>query len=171
MSVLGSTVSGMTSTATRISHTLPSPLGDITLELDGDALVRLSIHDGPPVSTDSAPEHSLLAQIVEQLTEYFDGQRQGFDVPLALEGTAFQQDIWQALLDIPYGHTLSYGELGAAAGHPGSARAVGGAVGANPIPIIVPCHRVMGANGAITGYSGGSGIATKQWLLEKERSA
>jgi O-6-methylguanine DNA methyltransferase len=103
--------------------------------------------------------------------EYFNGQRQDFDVPVTLEGTAFQQDIWQALLDIPYGHTLSYGELGAAAGHPGSARAVGGAVGANPIPIIVPCHRVMGANGAITGYSGGSGIATKQWLIEKERSA
>ncbi len=164
----------MTSTkplTTPVSHTLPSPLGDITLELEGDALVRLSIHDGPAVSTESAPEHSLLAQIVEQLMEYFNGQRQDFDVPVALEETAFQQDIWQALLDIPYGHTLSYGELGAAAGHPGSARAVGGAVGANPIPIIVPCHRVMGANGAITGYSGGSGIATKQWLLEKERSA
>lgn len=155
----------------RVSHTLPSPLGDITLELDGDALVRLSIHDGPAVSSDSAPEHPVLAQVVKQLTEYFDGRRQDFEVPVSLEGTAFQLDIWQTLVDIPYGHTLSYGELGAAAGHPGSARAVGGAVGANPIPIIVPCHRVMGANGAITGYSGGSGIPTKQWLLDKERNA
>ncbi len=94
----------MTSTkplTTPVSHTLPSPLGDITLELEGDALVRLSIHDGPAVSTESAPEHSLLAQIVEQLMEYFNGQRQDFDVPVALEGTAFQQDIWQPFWIFP----------------------------------------------------------------------
>jgi len=164
----------MTSVAiadTQISHRFASPLGDITIELDGDKLSTITIHDDHAVSTTPVPSHPMLVEIINQLEEYFDGRRREFDVPLALEGTAFQQDIWQALLEIPYGQTLSYGELGAAAGHPGSARAVGGAVGANPVPMIVPCHRVMGKDGSITGYSGGSGIPTKQWLLKREQTA
>lgn len=174
MSVQGTTVWGMTSVATtdtRTTHTFPSPVGDITLWLEGNALARLTIHDGPAAAAATTPEHPVLADIVAQLAEYFAGHRQSFDVPLALRGTTFQEDIWNTLVDIPYGHTRSYGELGARAGHPGSARAVGGAVGANPVPIIVPCHRVMGKDGAITGYSGGSGIPTKQWLLRMEQAA
>jgi methylated-DNA-[protein]-cysteine S-methyltransferase len=104
----------------------------------------------------SDPHHPVLQEVSRQLTEYFAGQRTQFDVPLDLAyGTAFQQSVWQALLKIPQGGTASYGELSQRIGKPAAVRAVGAAVGRNPVSVIVPCHRVMGANGALTGYAGG----------------
>jgi methylated-DNA-[protein]-cysteine S-methyltransferase len=101
-------------------------------------------------------------------SEYFAGHRHDFDLPVSLAGTAFQLAVWEQLVDLEYGEVVSYGELGMATGRATAGRAVGGAVGANPIPIIVPCHRVLGSDGRITGYSGGDGIPTKAWLLEHE---
>ena len=103
-----------------------------------------------------------------QLGEYFDGSRTTFDLPLALSGTRFQEAIWNELTTIPFGEKLTYDELGQKAGLGRAPRAVGGAVGRNPIPIIVPCHRVLGASGTITGYSAGDGIPTKEKLLRHE---
>lgn len=104
----------------------------------------------------TAPDHPVLKQAVAQLTEYFAGTRTAFDLPLDLAyGTAFQQSVWQALLKIPQGGTASYGEVSQRIGKPAAVRAVGAAVGRNPISVIVPCHRVMGTNGALTGYAGG----------------
>ncbi len=111
-------------------------------------------------------ETPLLLEAKNQLTDYFAGDRQSFDLPLKPEGTEFQQAVWQQMLAIPYGETKTYGDL--AQSLKSAARAVGGACGKNPIPIIIPCHRVMGANGKLTGFSGGEGISTKQALLRLE---
>jgi methylated-DNA-[protein]-cysteine S-methyltransferase len=109
----------------------------------------------------------VLKKVIAQLTEYFSGQRSRFDVPLDLAyGTAFQQSVWQALLTIPPGGTTSYSELSARIGKPAAVRAVGAAIGRNPVSIIVPCHRVMGAGGALTGYAGG--LERKSALLRLE---
>ena len=102
-----------------------------------------------------------------QLREYFEGTRQVFDVPLALSGTPFQLKVWAALTDIPYGETITYGELAQRIGQPDAVRAVGAANGKNPVPIIVPCHRVIGSNGKLTGYGGG--LPIKAALLDLER--
>jgi methylated-DNA-[protein]-cysteine S-methyltransferase len=113
------------------------------------------------------PEHPVLKEVIRQLGEYFAGQRAAFDVPLDLaHGTAFQQAVWQALLNIPQGGTASYGEVSRRIGKPAAVRAVGAAVGRNPVSIIVPCHRVMGAKGALTGYAGG--LDRKTALLQLE---
>ena len=113
------------------------------------------------------PDHPVLQEVMRQLGEYFAGVRTAFDVPLDLAyGTAFQQSVWQALLDIPPGGTTSYSEVSARIGKPAAVRAVGAAVGRNPVSIIVPCHRVMGANGALTGYAGG--LDRKSALLRLE---
>jgi methylated-DNA-[protein]-cysteine S-methyltransferase len=113
------------------------------------------------------PGHPLLLRAVAQLQEYFAGQRSSFDLPLDLQGgTAFQQDVWQALLAIPAGGTTSYGNLSQRIGKPAAVRAVGAAVGRNPVSIIVPCHRVLGANGSLTGYAGG--LERKSALLQLE---
>jgi methylated-DNA-[protein]-cysteine S-methyltransferase len=115
----------------------------------------------------SDPDHPVLQEVSRQLTEYFAGQRTQFDVPLDLTyGTAFQQSVWQALLKIPQGGTASYGEVSQRIGKPAAVRAVGAAVGRNPVSIIVPCHRVMGTNGALTGYAGG--LERKAALLTLE---
>jgi methylated-DNA-[protein]-cysteine S-methyltransferase len=105
--------------------------------------------------------------VVTQLAEYFDGRRRQFDLPLAPEGTPFQQSVWRALLDIPYGETISYGELATRIGRRSASRAVGLANGSNPLPIVIPCHRVIGASGKLTGYGGG--LAIKDQLLALER--
>jgi methylated-DNA-[protein]-cysteine S-methyltransferase len=110
---------------------------------------------------------AVLAEAAGQLAEYFDGQRQDFDLPLALDGTAFQRRVWHALLSIGYGETVSYGQLAGQIGRPTAARAVGLANGRNPVSIIVPCHRVVGSDGNLTGYGGG--LDNKQRLLELER--
>jgi methylated-DNA-[protein]-cysteine S-methyltransferase len=149
---------------------LESPIGRIEVVGNGEAIVSLSIEKDGRLPWDELPEQSdpVLDRAVEQLGEYFAGHRQDFDLPLSLAGTAFQLAVWEQLVALEFGEVVSYGELGMATGRATAGRAVGGAVGANPIPIIVPCHRVLGSDGRITGYSGGEGIPTKSWLLEHE---
>ncbi len=144
--------------------TLDSPLGPLALTSDGEFLIGLAI--GKSVLEPSSD--AVIELATRQLQEYFAGKRTTVDLPLKAEGTAFQQSIWKALQGIPHGQTTSYGELGSAVGKPGSARAVGGAVGANPLPIVIPCHRVLASDRRITGYSGGEGIPTKEKLLDLE---
>ncbi len=152
---------------TPITKIVESPVGRLSLTEAGGALVRIAWADheaGDPRAR--LGETSLLARAAEQLGEYFTGARRDFDLPLAPQGTAFQRRVWTEMARIPYGATASYGAL---AGKTGSAaRAVGGACGANPIPIVIPCHRVVGAGGALGGFSGGTGVATKLALLELE---
>jgi len=120
----------------------------------------------PPGSTEGT--EPVLEAAAEQLREYFAGERTSFDLPLALDGTPFQQEAWRALADIPYGETVSYGEQARRLGRPDAVRAVGAANGANPIAIVLPCHRVIGADGSLTGFGGG--LETKRRLLDLERS-
>lgn len=149
---------------------LASPIGRIEVVGNGEAIVSLSIEKDGALPWDAVPEQSdpILDRAVQQLEEYFAGHRHDFDLPLSLVGTAFQLAVWEQLVALEFGEVVSYGELGMATGRATAGRAVGGAVGANPIPIIVPCHRVLGSDGRITGYSGGEGIPTKSWLLEHE---
>ena len=147
--------------------TLDTEIGPIVVAAEGDRIVSLRI-ERRPMRPESAHHHSAISSAIDQLREYFSGARTDFTVPFTTQGTAFQQAVWRELQSIPYGETLTYGELAERVGKPGSARAVGGAVGANPIPIIIPCHRVMGTSGAITGYSAGEGIPTKKALLDLE---
>jgi methylated-DNA-[protein]-cysteine S-methyltransferase len=139
-----------------------TPLGPLTLSEEDGAIVALDWGTG----RDQA-ETPLLLEAREQLQDYFDGQRTGFELPLAPFGSAFRQKVWAALRAIPPGETRGYGDLAKALGT--AARAVGQANGANPIPIIIPCHRVVGAGGLLGGYSGGEGPETKRYLLELER--
>lgn len=149
--------------------TIDSPLGPITLEANSHHLLALTIHrDDEKVSLRPQTHNAILALTTAQLAEYFEGTRTTFDIPLSPKGTPFQEAIWRCLRDISWGHTDTYRGLGESAGYPNASRAVGGAVGANPIPIVIPCHRIVGASGAITGYSGGNGISTKQTLLRHE---
>jgi methylated-DNA-[protein]-cysteine S-methyltransferase len=149
---------------------LDSPIGRIEVVGDGTAIISLAIERNRKLPHDSFDELPDLVtdSAILQLQEYFAGARHDFDVPVSLAGTAFQLAVWEQLVDLEWGEIVSYGELGVAAGRGPAARAVGGAVGANPVPIIVPCHRVLGSDGRITGYSGGEGIPTKSWLLAHE---
>lgn len=148
-----------------------SPIGRIELVADADAVIALSIERGGVLPHDDEPERSnpVLESARSQLLEYFAGRRTDFDIPVRLVGTPFQTAVWAELERLGWGEAISYGALAAAVGKPGSARAIGGAVGANPVPIIVGCHRVLASDGRITGYSGGNGIPTKLWLLGHER--
>jgi methylated-DNA-[protein]-cysteine S-methyltransferase len=138
-----------------------SPAGLNSLCFDGQK------HAPDPSVWPSDPDHPVLQQTVQWLDLYFRGRVRPFDAPLDLSGgSAFQQAVWQALLAIAPGHTCSYGALATALGRPGAARAVGAAVGQNPISLIVPCHRVIGANAQLTGYAGG--LDRKAWLLQLE---
>lgn len=142
----------------------PSPIGILTLTQQDDSIIRL---DFPGVSMQGAPEPTqLLLEACRQLREYFAGQRRSFQLPLAPQGTPFQQQVWQALAEIPYGETRTYGEIAEAIGRKGASRAVGAANHRNPLPIFIPCHRVIGANGSLTGYAGG--LETKRFLLALE---
>lgn len=150
---------------------LDSPIGRLELTGDDEAVTGLAIERDGALPHDGEPERSnaVLDDARTQLTEYFAGSRTEFDVPVRFSGTPFQQAVWAELERLGWGEATSYGALAAAVGKPGSARAIGGAVGANPIPIIVGCHRVLASDGRITGYSGGEGIPTKLWLLGHER--
>jgi methylated-DNA-[protein]-cysteine S-methyltransferase len=148
--------------------TYASPFGAIRLRADDAALLELTFADGP-ADGDAGGGHPVLAAACAQLDEYFDGTRTAFDLPLRLGGTAWEQRVWAALQEIPYGETTTYGALAVRLGAPGAARAVGAANGRNPVSIVVPCHRVVGAGGALTGYAWG--VARKSGLLDLERGA
>jgi methylated-DNA-[protein]-cysteine S-methyltransferase len=153
---------------TRYYGTMPSPIGELMLISDGSAITGLYMQNDKHAARRAAAvrDDSKLRQPLEQLKAYFDGRLRDFDLPLAAEGTPFQQRVWKALCAIPYGETISYGELARRIGQPTASRAVGLANGQNPISIIVPCHRVIGANGTLTGYGGG--LERKRWLLAHE---
>ena len=147
-----------------------SPIGRLLLTSDGTALTGLYMEPSRKAQcTDGWIEDVSVAPLsatVRQLTEYFEGARREFDLPLRLQGTAFQQRVWRELTEIPYGQTWSYGQLAHRIDKPRASRAVGLANGRNPISILVPCHRVIGADGSLTGYGGG--IERKRWLLVHE---
>ena len=143
---------------------LRSPLGDLLLFGDEQALRGVYMDAKAPPAWRRSDE--AFAAAGEQLDQYFAGERRDFDLPLDLRGTPFQRRVWQALLTIPYGETRSYGELAAQIGRPDRPRAVGAANGRNPVSIVVPCHRVIGSDGGLTGYGGG--LARKRWLLDHE---
>lgn len=153
---------------TYVCH-MNTPIGRLRLVGDDNALFSVTMDEQRHARLDDAgwqQNEAAFAEVRRQLDAYFEGRRTTFDLPLAPAGTAFQKKVWAALADIPFGHTENYGELARRIGSPGAARAVGLANGRNPIPIIVPCHRVIGADGSLTGYGGG--IERKRWLLEHE---
>jgi methylated-DNA-[protein]-cysteine S-methyltransferase len=149
---------------------IDSPFGSLFVRGDGQFVTGLFLpqHQGWHGPDDSwQRSDGSFAIVREQLAEYFAGRRQRFDIPVKLIGTMFQQRVWQELLRIPFGTTITYAQLAARVGQPNASRAVGNANGRNPISIIVPCHRVIGADGKLTGYAGG--VDKKEWLLAWER--
>jgi methylated-DNA-[protein]-cysteine S-methyltransferase len=150
-------------------RTIESPIGLLTLAGSGSVLTNLRMVDQTyePDRADWSPDPRAFDDAVEQLIAYFAGELTDFDIELELRGTEFQRRVWNALRTIPYGETRSYGEIAEQIGAPGSARAVGWANGHNPIAIVVPCHRVIGANGSLTGFGGG--LDRKRTLLELEK--
>ena len=158
--------------ATTVHTFSDSPLGRVILAASADKLLGMWFVEGQshpidPSNWPAAPQNLVLQQAKVQLNDYFAGHRTAFELPLSLEtGTEFQQKVWHALLTIPCGTTCSYGQLSANIGHPTAVRAVGAAVGRNPLSIIVPCHRVMGADGTLTGYAGGLDRKTALLRLE-----
>ncbi|MGM0631823.1 MAG: methylated-DNA--[protein]-cysteine S-methyltransferase [Pseudomonadota bacterium] len=150
---------------------LDSPIGSLLLVGDGNALQRIGFPEaGAPRKPESdwLRRNGVFRDVIEQLNAWFAGERYQFDVPLALEGTPFQRRVWNALLEIPYGETRSYGDIARQIGRPTASRAVGAANGLNPIPIIIPCHRVIGSSGQLVGFGGG--LPTKKQLLMLEQS-
>lgn len=148
---------------------LKSPLGKLTLESDGEALTRIRLPEekweaDPKVKRERKPE--LFAEAAAQLGAFFRGERKSFDLRMNPRGTDFQRKVWDLLREIPAGETITYGELARRVGNPKAHRAVGAANGKNPLPILIPCHRVIGSNGKLTGYAGG--IEAKKKLLEIE---
>ncbi|WP_020673533.1 methylated-DNA--[protein]-cysteine S-methyltransferase [Amycolatopsis nigrescens] len=160
----------MIRTDNRAHHVVDSPVGKLTLVAADGTLTGLYMDQQryrPPEETFGVPDADLFADAEAQLAEYFAGGRTVFELPLALVGTPFQRRVWTELCAIPFGETISYGQLADRLGQPTAARAVGLANGKNPISIVVPCHRVVGATGSLTGYGGG--IERKRHLLEFER--
>ncbi len=161
----------MKSPHTLFRLTRPSPIGELTLVATDDALVGLFMeaHASEPLIADAEERRTqLLKRVSAQLDEYFAGRRERFDVPLAPRGTAFQTSVWAVLQRIPFGVTWSYAQVARALGTPKAVRAVGAANGRNPISVIIPCHRVIGADGSLTGYGGG--LPRKRWLLAHEKT-
>jgi methylated-DNA-[protein]-cysteine S-methyltransferase len=153
-----------------LTTTVVSPLGPLTLIARDGVLTNVSMHEQrhmSPPPDEALTDEAFFNDVAEQLDAYFSGDLSIFDLEMNLLGTPFQQGVWKALCEIPYGETISYGELASRVGNPNASRAVGLANGRNPIAIIVPCHRVIGANGSLTGYGGG--LERKTWLLEHER--
>lgn len=157
-------------TTTVVTRTIDSPVGPLFLAASDAGLhaVEFVAHRHPVARGDDWRDgaHPVLDATALQLGEYFAGKRQHFDLPFAARGTPFQQQVWQALTRIPYGQTASYVELARMVDKPGASRAVGAANGRNPLSIVVPCHRVIGASGALTGFGGG--LPTKEFLLTHE---
>jgi methylated-DNA-[protein]-cysteine S-methyltransferase len=164
---------------TIVTRSVPSPVGSLLLVGDGVRLTGLfmtrhSARAGQaspgraPSFDGSRDDEAAFAEAVRQLGEWFEGRRQTFDLEVAPCGSTFQLHVWGVLREISYGETMTYGEVARRVGRPGSARAIGSAVGRNPVGIVIPCHRVVGAGGALTGYAGG--LDRKRWLLEHERA-
>jgi len=157
-----------------LTTTIPTPLGHFQAYADKHGLCRLVFPDDANSGTqkiDSITEscsHPTFQEVGKQLTEYFQGERQSFSLPLSVQGTVFQRAVWDLLCKIPYGSTTSYGQLAQQLGSKNKARAVGGAAHANPLPVIIPCHRLIGADGKLTGFAGG--LKIKKYLLELEVS-
>lgn len=161
---------------TRYTTTMPSPVGPLRIAVDErGALVRIDMTTAPASGKAKAAksqqgeveDRRKCAHVTAQLEEYFSGKRTDFDLEVELAGTEFQQKAWRALLRIPFGKTRSYQEQAVKVGNPKAMRAVGAANGRNPVPIVVPCHRVLGKDGSLTGFS--SGTDKKRWLLEHEQ--
>ena len=153
----------------RVHTVIDSPIGPLTLVAAAGRLAGVYLEQHrhrPELATFGPRDDEPFLAVTAQLKEYFAGQRTEFDLALELAGTPFQRQVWAALGDIPYGQTISYGELAARIGKPGASRAVGLANGRNPVSIVVPCHRVVGANGSLTGYGGG--MERKRYLLDLE---
>jgi methylated-DNA-[protein]-cysteine S-methyltransferase len=150
---------------------MDSPIGELTITAACGALTGVHMNEQrhmPKLSADCERDDAGLAHVVAQLDAYFTGTLVDFDLPMTMHGTDFQRRVWTALCEIPYGETISYGELARWVGNPKASRAVGLANGRNPVAIVVPCHRVIGADGSLTGYGGG--LDRKVWLLEHEAS-
>jgi methylated-DNA-[protein]-cysteine S-methyltransferase len=154
---------------TEFFTTMDSPIGELLLFSDGTSLTGVFTNGPKPkwkTNGELNREDAVLAEAREELTAYYAGTLQEFKVPLAPQGTPFQQRVWKALLEIPFGETQSYGQLARRIGSPNASRAVGLANGRNPISIIIPCHRVIGSSGSLVGYGGG--LPRKRWLLDHE---
>lgn len=154
---------------------LETPIGTLLIAGDEEAVRRIEF---PKKDKAARPEpdwressRGAVGEAVRQLREYFGGERAEFDLPLAPEGTQFQRGVWRRLQEIPYGETISYGELAKRVGNPRASRAVGAANGQNPIPIVIPCHRVIGANGKLTGFGGGLPIKEALLALESKQAS
>src|ERR1700733_3668936 len=157
---------------TRCYTQIESPLGPLLLAMDETGLREIGFVNGrKPAQPQSGWKEDCtpLSETIDQLRAYLAGELEKFDLPLAPEGTAFQLAVWRRLSDIPYGETISYGELAGRIGNPKASRAVGLANGSNPIPIVIPCHRVIGSNGKLTGYGGGLPIKEKLLALERRQ--
>jgi len=147
--------------------TTNSPIGELLLTGDAESITGIHMLDEPFRAPDGwVRDRAAFAAAAEQLEAYFDGRLTDFDLPLAPQGSPFQREVWEALLEIPFGRTAGYGEIAARLGRPSAARAVGAANGRNPIAIVIPCHRVIGSAGSLTGYGGG--LERKRWLLDLE---
>jgi methylated-DNA-[protein]-cysteine S-methyltransferase len=150
---------------------LDTPIGTLLIVGDADAVLQITFPSRGKAAKAEAgwveSQRGPVGEAVSQLREYFARQRTGFDVPLAPRGTEFQRSVWRQLQEIPYGETISYGELARRVGNPKASRAVGSANGANPLPIVIPCHRVIAGNGTLGGFGGG--LPTKQILLALEQ--
>jgi methylated-DNA-[protein]-cysteine S-methyltransferase len=160
-----------TLTMSRTHTVVPSPIGPLTLVADDGVLVRLAMSPPGRLGTEELGERADagFADAVIQLNEYFAGERTGFDLPLRPVGSDFELAVWEQLTRIPYGETRSYGHVAKAVGEPGGAQAVGAANGRNPLAIVVPCHRVIGADGSLVGFGGG--LPRKRFLLDLEQRA
>jgi methylated-DNA-[protein]-cysteine S-methyltransferase len=169
---MAGTVTEQGSIDTTVRIRVPSPIGELVVSGNGHAVTGVLLPSprsragSRGAGTEGAPARGPLREAARQLDQYFAGKRKAFDLPLAVSGTQFQEQVWLALAEIPYGETISYAELARWVGRPQAFRAVGQANGANPIPIILPCHRVIAADGTIGGYGGG--LATKRRLLALE---
>ena len=157
------------STTIHYTH-IDSPVGPLLLAADDEGLRLVEFESPKHPAKVGADWHEGSNAVIDatraQLAEYFTGARRGFDLPLSPQGTEFQRSVWWKLADIPYGETISYAQLASRVGKPSATRAVGAANGRNPLPIVLPCHRVIGADGSLTGFGGG--LPTKQFLLALE---
>ncbi|GAB4373703.1 MAG: methylated-DNA--[protein]-cysteine S-methyltransferase [Acidobacteriota bacterium] len=145
---------------------LETPIGWLAIHAGEDGLTRVEFAEGPVPESGRGRARQIAGQAARELREYFEGTRRAFDTPLAPSGTAFQRAVWGRVRAIPWGATVTYGEIARALGDERKVRAVGAANGANPLPIFIPCHRVVGADGSLTGYAGG--LERKAWLLAHE---